>query len=469
MLDFVAKVIAAPVAAFVMLATTGAAGAASPPPNVLQFDLSVDIDYVDPALAYYVPSWQIEYATCSRLVNYADAPAPEGSVLRPEIAAALPAVSSDGRTYTFTVRDDFFFSPPSNERVTAAHFKYAIDRTLNRSMFSRAQPFMNDIVGADEVIDGTATSVSGVVASGNTLSIRLEQPAADFVARLAMPFFCPLPTSVPIDPDGMDAPVPSAGPYYIDQWSRQQEIVLKENPNYTGSRPHHFDTIHYTIGHPLETIKLRIETGESDLGDIPPSSHADLGPRYGPGSPAALAGRQQYFIFDAPTILYLAMNHDRPLFGSGGPRGNVALKKAVNFAIDRTAMVEQRGAYAGAATDQHLPHGMPGFRDLDIYPAHPDLARARELAGCAPDCPSRQGIMYCSNRAPAPQTCQIVQSNLRQIGLDMEIKLFPRATQFELAGRRGEPFDMTLEGWHMDRYDPVDFIQLLDRNFTTAS
>ena len=164
------------------------------------------------------------------------------------------------------------------------------------------------------------------------------------------------------------------------------------------------------------------------------------------------------------------MNHDRPLFGDNptngpglDPRGNVALKQAVNYAVDRIAMLEQRGASAGVVTDQHMPLSMPGFHDSDIYPARPDLVKARELAGCNPDCPSRQdGVLYCSNRAPAPSTCQIVQSNLREIGLELEIKLFPRATQFELAGRRGEPFDMTLEGWHADQLDPQTFFQLLD-------
>ena len=459
---WLSKAIVAPLAASALLLVAGAAASAPPPPNVLQFDLSVDIDYVDPALSYYVPAWQIEYATCAKLVNYPDASAPAGSVLRPEIATGLPTVSPDGRIYTFTVRNDFLFSPPSNERVTAAHFKYAIDRALNRMMNSPAQPFMEDIVGAKEVISGQATSVSGVVANGNQLTIQLEQPAGDFLSRLAMPFFCPLPTSVPVDPDGIDAPVPSAGPYYVETWTRNQGIVLKENPNYAGDRPHHFDEIHYTIGLPLETIKLRIETGDSDLGDIPPAAHTELGPLYGPGSPAALGGRQRYFFYSAPTVLYLAMNHDRPLFGSGGPLGNVNLKRAVNYAIDRTAMMAQRGAYAGNPTDQHLPFGIHGFRDIDIYPSRPDIARARQLAGWSPGDPMRSGVFYCSNRAPAPQICQIVQTNLREIGLDMDIRLLPRAEQFERAGTRGEPFDMTLESWHPSYHDPFNFLFLLD-------
>ena len=60
----------------------------------------------------------------------------------------MPTVSPDGRTYSFDLRDDFVFSPPSNERVTAEHFKYAIDRSLHRQMNSPSQAFLGDIVGA---------------------------------------------------------------------------------------------------------------------------------------------------------------------------------------------------------------------------------------------------------------------------------------------------------------------------------
>jgi peptide/nickel transport system substrate-binding protein len=460
MLDSFAKAIVAPLAAAAMLACAGAAAADEPPPTRLNVQLTVDIDYVDPARSYYVPTWAIQYATCAKLLNYPDRPAPEGGRLEPEVARGMPTVSPDGRTYTFELRDDFFFSPPSNERLTAAHFKWGIDRMLNRQMFSPGQPFFDDIVGAKDVINGTTNATAGVVAQGNTLRITLEQPDGDFLARLAMPFACPLPLSVPVDPDGIDAPVPSAGPYYIASWTRNQEILVKENPNYGGSRPHHFDEIHYGVGLPLETIKLGIDIGQFDWGDIPPAAYAELGQRFGDCKPANPPARQRFLCYPAPTVLYLAMNHDRPLFGGPGPEGNVPLKQAVNFAIDRTAMMEQRGSYAGTPTDQLLPFSIPGFRDADIYPMRPDLVRARELA--AGNTRGGEGVFYCSNRAPAPATCQIVQANLQAIGVNMEIKLFPRATQFELAGRRGEPFDMTLEGWHADYLDPYDFLFLVD-------
>ena len=54
-----------------------------------------------------------------------------GQQLRPEIAAAMPTVSADGRTYTFRIRPGFRFSPPSGQAVTAQTFRYSLERALS--------------------------------------------------------------------------------------------------------------------------------------------------------------------------------------------------------------------------------------------------------------------------------------------------------------------------------------------------
>src|SRR5213593_452825 len=59
------------------------------------------IDYMDPALASSPPGWALLDTTCARLMSYPDKPPPEGFRLRPEVAAAAPALSRDGTTYTF--------------------------------------------------------------------------------------------------------------------------------------------------------------------------------------------------------------------------------------------------------------------------------------------------------------------------------------------------------------------------------
>ncbi len=160
-----------------LLVCGGPASSAVPPDNVLKIEFTTDIDYVDPALSYFSLSWQIEYATCAKLLNYPDRPAPEGARLQPEIASGLPLVSPDGKTYEFDLRHDYTFSPPSGLQVTADHFKWTFDRILSPIMASPAQPFFRDIVGAEEVINGTASTVSGVVAvDADTLRITQISP-----------------------------------------------------------------------------------------------------------------------------------------------------------------------------------------------------------------------------------------------------------------------------------------------------
>jgi ABC-type oligopeptide transport system substrate-binding subunit len=84
--------------------STGATGSTNGKPGgTIKAAWHGGIDFIDPALAYYQESWQIEYATCVKLLNYPDKPAPAGYQLQPEAASAMPTVSSDGLTVTFTV------------------------------------------------------------------------------------------------------------------------------------------------------------------------------------------------------------------------------------------------------------------------------------------------------------------------------------------------------------------------------
>ena len=61
--------------------------------------------------------------------------------------------------------------------------------------------YTENIVGAADVLSGTAQAASGVKARGNTLVVRLTRPIADFAAATTMPFFCAVPpTPLPPSP-----------------------------------------------------------------------------------------------------------------------------------------------------------------------------------------------------------------------------------------------------------------------------
>src|SRR5664279_5387958 len=206
--------------------------------GTLNVDLTTDVDYTDPALSYLSTGWELEYATCLKLMNYPDGIGPRTAQLVPEAAAGFPKVSGNGKIYDFTINAGFTkFSDGS--AVTAASFKAAFDRDADPKMQSPAGAFMSDVVGA-------ATSpVSGVQAKGKHLVITLTRAAPDFLARVAMPFFCAVPASTPHDPNGVLTPA-AAGPYYIASRTPNKSILLKQNPYYKGKRPHNASQIAYT-------------------------------------------------------------------------------------------------------------------------------------------------------------------------------------------------------------------------------
>ena len=414
--------------------------------GTLNVDTSTDVDYTDPALDYLSTGWEIEYSTCLKLMNYPDANGPKGSQLVPEAASGFPKVSNSGKTYDFNVSAGFTkFSDGS--AVTAANFKAAIDRDADPKMQSPAVPFFSDIVGSDK------SPVSGVKVKGSHLVITLTKASPDFLARMAMPFFCAIPTNLAHDPNGVLAP-PSAGPYYISDRVPNKSITIKKNPNYKGKRPHNVNVINYIVGNSLDASYLRAQQGATDYAaqGIPPASYAEAAQKYG-------INKGQFWVKPQIGVSYFAFNHDRPLFkGAAG----TALAKAINYAIDRKALHAQGGYLAGKRTDQILPPGMAGFRDASLYPLKgPDIATAKKWVAKAGVKDGQDIEFYTSNRGASPLQAQIVQFNLKQIGLNVNSHLFARAVQIDKEGTRGEPFDITSEGWIADYADPYDFINVL--------
>jgi ABC-type transport system substrate-binding protein len=207
------------------------------------------LEPIDPAVGWDTGMFQVDYATCAKLVNYPDEPAPGGWQLRPEIAAAMPEVSPDRRTYTFTIRPGYRFSPPSGQEVTAETFLFSIERALSAKGDNPPGPqFIDDIQGEGAFLAHRVAHVSGLRAEGDRLSITLVKPSPDFLERLAMPFFCPVPTDTPPASGASESitrdtgnghgpfTVPSAGPYYVADYLNEEYAILKPNPNYPGPR-----------------------------------------------------------------------------------------------------------------------------------------------------------------------------------------------------------------------------------------
>ena len=407
------------------------------------------INGTDPLIAF--GSTQVQYATCALLYTYPDRPFPEGAVLQPEVAAALPTVTDGGRTYRIRVRSGFRFSPPSNAPVTAEAFERAIVRGMHRRSRSYVPAILSDVVGAEAFNAGRSSRLAGVAARGDVLTIRLVAPSVTLPARLANLLFCAVPPTTPVSGAGLDL-IPMAGPYYIASYSPRRRLVLRRNPNYTGERPARMREIVFDLEvRPRRAAEL-VEEGRADyLAAVPLDRVADLERRYGPGSAAAQTGHQRYFSGPTGTLHFLAFNMHRSLFA------DARLRRAVNFALDRRELAAHVPVSTGPGrpTDQFKAPGTPGFRDVAVYPlGGPDVAAAKRLAG---DRPRGRAVFYTCSLPACVANGRTVRRNLAAIGIDVEVRA---VTLDEMFSRLARPvgWDMGYTNWFPDHADPSDLV-----------
>jgi len=414
-------------------------GAGAKTGGTLVYDNQGDFQFMDPQLSYYALDWTVLQATCVKLLNWPDVNGPKAAQLQPEAATGFPKVSNGGKTYDFTVDVPWTKFYPGNQPVTAQSFKNAFDRIMDPKLQSPASQFTDD--------------VQSVVVRGQHLVVTLKAAAPDFLARIGMEFFCAVPNGLPRDPNGVDEP-PMAGPYYIADWTKGRSLTIKRNPNYRGKRPHNANEIDFVIGNSLDATQLRIDSGAADIGNVPPASYASIGAKYG-------VNKGRFFVQPALQTWFLGMNHDRPLFKDGGPHGNTNLTRAINYAVDRHALIVQAGAFFGKRTDQILPPLMPGFKEADLYPTvkQPNFTLAKKLATGHTGTGSATLVTFAESYGPL--WGQVIAFNLRQLGLDVKIQAIPRSIQIGKIQTRGEDFDLAINGWGADYADPYDFVNVI--------
>ena len=425
-----------------------------PPEDGARLTTSYDFASLDPASGI----WH-NHQLCANLVRYPDKAGPAGSRIIPEVAEAVPVPTAGGTTYTFRIRPGFRFSPPSNEVVTARTFKSTIERVVDLRMNSWYASSFSGIVGYQAYVAGKTRGISGIVARGNTLTIRLSRPKGALLANLADSAACAVPLGTPAV-GGLNA-IPSAGPYYIASYTPRQQLVLERNPNYHGNRPHRLERFVVAIAVDPARALEQVEDGTADYAtQLPRHVGLRLESAYGSDSEAARAGHQQYFVSDALGLRVLHMNTSRPLFS------DVRLRRAVNYAIDRQALAAEgrRAAEinpfnAGKPTDDYMPPSASGAANFQVYPLNsPDLRRAKRIAGHV----RAMAVMYTPNISPWREEAQIVRRNLRPLGIDVQIKEFAMGDFFTRVSSPGEPFDLAVSGWSFAS-DPVEMLGMYRR------
>jgi len=404
---------------------------------------------IDPQLAYSSTSWWLEYATALKLFNYPDRAGPPGGALRPEAVSSY-RVSRDGRTYTFTIRGHLHFS--DGAPVNAASFRYAIDRAANRTLSSPAAPFIADpggtnIVGAKAVIDGKATHVRGVVARGHRLVIHLTRRDPTFLTKLAMPFFQATSATLPLTKEKVVS-YPSAGPYAFVRNVPDVVTELRRNSHYRGARPHRLDGV--TLGWNLNEQDgyQQVVAGSLDVGPLPDPEVQGVAHRYG-------VNKTRFWVEPLNCLGYLAMNANRPQFSS------VALRRALNWAVDRRAAVGLLPPYSSSPWTHLLPPGYPGSATAARhrpYAGAPNLIKARRLAA-GHIRPGAVTVGYRSSSSTGLGQAQLVRSALTAIGFkgdDVKLKGYTGAELYDAMGKRNTDLDLAVGvGWCSDYPDPL--------------
>jgi DNA-binding SARP family transcriptional activator/ABC-type transport system substrate-binding protein/outer membrane protein assembly factor BamB len=404
------------------------------------------------------PADQIYFATCANLLNYPDKPGPAGAWLQPEVAAAMPILSADRRTYTFSIRRGYRFSPPSSQPLTAETFRGSIERALSPQLaegfptgWGPASGVVSDIRGERAFQDGTAQHISGLRASGNRLSITLTKPSASFLRRLAVPAFCPVPIGTPRIPGAAnrslagtgDYAVPSAGPYYIADWRKGHYVILKRNPNYDGPRPHALDAIVLREGVDAAAALDQVRRGGSD-GIVSSSTtssesvdpllvpYGEVASRYGRGS----SNKDRYVPATYPQTSFIMLNSAR------GPFADRSVRRAAAFAVNRAA---NAAVWNSVASDQLLPPGFPAFHDRHLYPLGTPTRGALGKAAALMHGRRLDVVMAIqAGFPPAWEQGQLLRAALRPIGLRVRLKVFEDTGA--AARKRGARIDMMDQG-----------------------
>jgi peptide/nickel transport system substrate-binding protein len=406
-----------------------------------------DFEFTDPGLAYDTLSWSMLYTTQMLLVNFPEKNGQAGSVLYPEAATSFPTVSKNGLTYVFHIRPGLKFSDGS--AVTAASYQRAWERNLSPKMGSPVgvnDQFQTVVKGAQAFNDGKASKISGISANGLVLTFHLTKANPTFTSYLGMQWFGAVKPNMAYTDSGINV-YPSAGPYYIQSRDVGKSLVEVRNPNYKGNRPANPDKIVWNMNTDQDQGLLQVKSGQVDVdaGGPPPTSNASLASQYG-------VNKNRFFVGGTSCVLYWALNNARAPFNS------IKARQAVNWALDRPALVRLFGKLGAKRSDQILVPGVPGYKPYNLYAfrgANPAKAKAID-----PSLAGKTATIFHSTSNVAVNAAQVVAFNLSKIGMKTKDKPVPGSVYYKELGTKGVDMDIARAGWCADYFDPFDYINV---------
>jgi peptide/nickel transport system substrate-binding protein len=400
-------------------------------------------DYLDPGLSYTVQGWQLMWNVYLSLLGYKHVAGPDGATLVPALAKDMPEISSDGLTYKFTLRSGVKYSDGTT--VKASDFKYAIKRLF--LIDSPGVGFFTNIVGADQFSKTKKGDISGITTNDATgaITIKLAKPQGDFQNILATIFAAPVPNGTP-PKDQSTTPIPSTGPYMISSYKPNRGAELVRNPNFQA-------TPNVPDGNPDKmTVKIvqddsaalqQVINGQADYDfhPIPVDRLADVQSKYG----------DQLKIYTPANTYYFFMNARTP------PFDKLAVRQAVNYAIDRNALVRLYGGLA-TPTENILPPTYPEYKKHDLYPLN--VAKAKQLIKSA-GATGTAVTVWGSNRETSKKPVAYLADVLNKIGLKATIKIIDGSIYWTTVGNQATKAQIGFADWFQDYPHPLDWFDVL--------
>ena len=181
------------------------------------------------------------------------------------------------------------------------------------------------------------------------------------------------------------------------------------------------------------------------LFDVPDAVVRNLADKYGLNRPGG-----RFIRLPSLSNYLFAFNHNRPVFR--GAR-QAPLRKAINYALDRRALVGAHSYLSTRRTDRLLP--APLSRSRGLYPlGRPDPITAQRWLARAARRP-RTLTLYTANFGFAVLTAEVFVANMKQLGIEVTPKYFDFGTLSAKLNTKGEPWDVAWLPWGAWYADPA--------------
>ncbi len=446
--------------------------------GTLRFAQSQDWDSPDTGNTYYAYSWDFLRLYSRSLLTYAQKPGAAGLQLVPDLATDLGTVSPDGLTWTFHIRQGVKFQDGST--VTSQDVKYAVERsnwgqdTLVNGPAYFMQYVQDNTKYAGPYKDKNPNDgVSGIITpDNNTIEFKLTQKFADFPYLAALPSTAPVPRAKDTGANYATS-YQSTGQYEIQNYTPGKGMTLVPNPAFDASTDP--NGIHKVTASKI-TVQVNVNQDQIDQGLLHGTYDVDL-------SGVGVGNTAQAQILASPALkaqadngytgalTYMTMNTQVQ------PFDNVDCRKAVEYAIDKTAVQAALGGSIGGGdiASTVMPPNLTGYQASNIY-ATPgnqgDVNQAKaELAKCRAAEPTvfdanggfSANILARAERPKEVNAAIAIQNSLKAVGINVTIQKYTGGKYFsDFAGNqnyaKSNKIGLSMMKWGADWPDGFGFM-----------